>query len=113
MTGRPRCWGWILVPWGLLACSGGHDSLPAVHDHVTRLGDLGFGMRPAQLEARRPDGAYDDEGIYREGLDWVTVASYGFLPWEEGRPPSGRARLAGVEIREEVSDTARLRELWI
>jgi len=113
MSGCPHGSGWILVSIGLAACGGPDDSLPAVHDHVTRLGDLRFGMLPAQLEAFRPDGAYDDQGIYREGLDQFTVASYGFLPWVEGQPPSGRARLAGVEIREEVSDTAGLRELWM
>jgi len=96
----------------LTACGGFDAPMPLVGGAVERLEGVRFGMRPAELIALRPDGGYDDEGIYREGLDDSTVVGYGFLPWEEGRLPSGRARLAGVEIHEEVDDTVRLREAW-
>jgi hypothetical protein len=101
-----------LLLLGVAACGGSAEPLPAVSEPVARLAGVTFGMAPAELLALRPEGRYDDEGVYREALDLSTVVSYGFLPWEEGRPPSGRASLSGVEIQEEVGDSLTLTMAW-
>lgn len=94
------------------ACVDSGTPLPPVHEDVERLQGVRFGLMAVELIELRPQGFFDDEGIYREDLDFETTVSYGFLPWVEGRRPGLRARLHGVEIRWEMDDTVRLWEAW-
>lgn len=80
---------------------------------MERLGAvLRFGSTVVEVLDRRKGGTFGEDGVYREYLDFNTVASYGFLPWAEGRPPKPRDRLHGVEVRRQLGDTVGLREAW-
>lgn len=103
--------GWALPTVLLTACEVG-TPLPPVRDDVERLGAVRFGLTAAAVLAHRPEGEFDTEGTYHEFLDLYTEVRYGFLPWVEGRRPNPRARLEGVEIREELGDRVALNEAW-
>jgi len=103
--------GLVVAPW-FAGCADSGPSLPAGVPAAERLPGIRFGLSPLELEELRRQVALDDEGVYREELNLRTTASYGFLPWNEGRPPGRDARLAGVEVREQARNPRTLAELW-
>lgn len=95
----------------MAGCGPEPPAIPLVHGDVRSLEGVRFGLRPSELEEVRKDVALEEDGFYRESRGALDL-SYGFLPWMEGRPPTGRARLEGLEIRKEVRDSTDLWRLW-